>query len=169
MDVLMVVLRIIHIFAGIIWVGSTLFMVAFLTPTLQQLGPDAGKFMRTFMLQSRYARVIPAVAILNTLSGLLMVGNASGGFDSAFFSSPHGIVLSIGVLFGLFAFGHGMGVILPLVKRMQRVMGSMSTPPAQEQLAELQALQIKMGKNTRIITILMVVAVLGMASFRYFG
>jgi uncharacterized membrane protein len=168
MDILMVILRIIHIFSGIAWVGSTFFLFFYLTPTVLKLGADGGKVMRILLLDSNYAIVIPAAAILSSLSGVWMFARVA---DGDYLRSSHGIVLSIGALFGLLAAGHGLGVILPTIRGLQNVMrqmGAAGGPPSPEQLTTLQGLQRKMVTNTRIIFILMVIAVLGMSSFRYF-
>ena len=39
MDVLMIVLRLIHIGTAVFWGGSAFFMVSFLTPAVQAAGP----------------------------------------------------------------------------------------------------------------------------------
>jgi uncharacterized membrane protein len=168
MDTLMVILRIIHVFSGIVWVGSTFFLFFYLTPTIQKLGADGGKVMRVLLLESNYGITIPVAAILSTLSGLWMFARVA---DGDYLGTPQGIVLSIGVLFGLLAAGHGLSVILPTIRRLQRLMremGAAGGQPSPEQMTTLEGLQRKMGMNTRIILVLMVIAVLGMSAFRYF-
>lgn len=39
MDVYMLVLRLVHFFSGIFWVGATFAMIGFVVPTAQSLGP----------------------------------------------------------------------------------------------------------------------------------
>jgi uncharacterized membrane protein len=171
MDAYMLILRLIHIFSGIVWVGSTFFFAVYLTPTVRKLGADGGKVMRVLLLDSNYATVIPGAAILTALSGLLMSPTSTINFSADYMRSATGIVLSIGMLFGLLAAGHGLAVILPTVKKLQslmREMGANQGPPSEEQLTTLQGLQAKMARNTPIIMGLMGIAVLGMSTFRYF-
>jgi hypothetical protein len=45
MDTYMVVLRIVHILAGVFWVGAALTTILFLQSTAREVGPAAGPFM----------------------------------------------------------------------------------------------------------------------------
>jgi hypothetical protein len=151
-------------------VGSALFMVVLLTPTIQQLGPDASKFTRTFFKSRRFTITIPLVAVLTTLSGILLFARASGNFDSSWLSSGQGVVLSIGAISGILAAGHGGAVVGPTSSKMMALLdklGEQGGAPTAEQAAELQALQAKTALHTRISLVLMIIAVVGMASARY--
>ena len=44
MAILFPFLRFVHIAAAIFWVGTSLFMLFFLEPTIRSLGADGGKF-----------------------------------------------------------------------------------------------------------------------------
>ena len=46
---LTIVLRFAHVGFGALWVGMMAFQVFFLTPALEDVGPDAGKFMGALM------------------------------------------------------------------------------------------------------------------------
>ena len=50
----MALLRFVHIFSAIFWVGTTLFLVLFLEPTVRSLGPDGGKFMQRLLGGTRF-------------------------------------------------------------------------------------------------------------------
>ena len=45
MDTYLVVLRIVHILAGVFWVGAVVTTILFLQPTARDVGPAAGPFM----------------------------------------------------------------------------------------------------------------------------
>ena len=45
MDWLQIVLRIVHIFAGVAWVGGAALFFFYLEPAINKLGPDAEKFV----------------------------------------------------------------------------------------------------------------------------
>ena len=45
MDTYLVVLRIVHILAGVFWVGAVFTTILFLQPTARDVGPAAGPFM----------------------------------------------------------------------------------------------------------------------------
>ena len=58
-QILILVLRFVHIFAGVFWAGGVFFMVRFLTPALTDAGPDAGKVMGPMIMKYK----LPAVMI----------------------------------------------------------------------------------------------------------
>jgi putative copper export protein len=45
MDIVYVVLRVLHIFAGIFWAGATAAFVYFVAPAAAQTAPEGDKFM----------------------------------------------------------------------------------------------------------------------------
>jgi uncharacterized membrane protein len=171
MDILMIVLRLIHIFSGVFWVGATLFLWRFVTPAVQKMGTDGGKFMRALLSDTPYLRAIAGAAAATVISGLLMYWKVSNGFSGDWMSLTSSIVLTIGALAGLAAAGHGLFVIAPLgrqISALGNAMASAGGPPTPEQASSMQALQAKMARNVPIISGLMIVAVIGMASARYF-
>ena len=64
----MVVLRIIHIFAGIYWVGSGFFMFFIVAPTARKL--RSGQLMQTILVDSPFSMVIAASAGVTVLAGI---------------------------------------------------------------------------------------------------
>jgi uncharacterized membrane protein len=170
MDEYMVVLRLIHILVGIFWVGAAWFMVGVALPTLRAVGPDGQPFMRGLLTRSRFVIAMPTAALLTTVSGLLLYYRVSDHFNSDWMGSTPGVTLSIGVVAGLLAFGHGVGVTAMTARRLARLIREIEGqggPPSEEQSARLRALQAKMGASAPITAGLMVIAVIGMASWRY--
>ena len=47
MNIFVIILRIIHIFAGIFWIGVLWYNVIFFLPRVKRLGPDRGRIMQT--------------------------------------------------------------------------------------------------------------------------
>jgi uncharacterized membrane protein len=166
---IIIILRVIHVLAGIVWVGGTLFMWLFITPTLQRLGPDAGKFMRTLLLDGPYVIGITALNILTVLAGLLLYFHTSGKLSSDWMRTPQGIVLSIGAVTGLLAAGMGIFMILPVVRKIQALMRAIQGPPSPEQAGMMQGYQAKMRRYGNMILVMMLISVVCMESFRYVG
>lgn len=170
MDVYMVVLRILHIFAGILWVGAGFFYVVVLMPSLKQTGKKAYPLFLA-VSGNRVGKVLmPATALLTTVAGLLLYERVSGRFDADYMKSTQGIVLSIGVLAGLGAFGHG-GAVLgrsteKLVQKITELEAQGEAPSAAQQ-AEVDNMMDYLAKHANISLGLMIVAVLGMAAARY--
>lgn len=171
MDVLMIILRLVHIFGGIFWVGATLFLWRFVTPAVQKIGPDGSKFMRALLNDTPYLTAIAGASVATVISGVWLYARVSNNFSADWMRQPGSIVLSIGAVAGLAAAGHALSVIKPTADKIQALSGQMASaggPPSPDQLSTMGALQAKMARNTRILSFIMIVSVIGMASARYF-
>ncbi len=99
----MVWLRLIHILAGIFWVGSAVFTAVILVPAARAAGAEGGHFMERLMQQRRTRAALGAAMLLTVLSGFALYGRLSGGFERAWVTSPHGLVLGLGGLAAILA------------------------------------------------------------------
>ena len=106
-DLLKLVLRVVHIFSGTFWVGSTLFLTWFLGGAVKATAPEGGKVMQHILARTRFLLVISAASSLTFLSGLVLYDQVSGGFQVAWIRTPAGIALTLGAAFGLLGFLHG--------------------------------------------------------------
>ena len=165
-DWLKLVLRVIHIFSGIFWVGSTFFLSGFLGGAVKATAPEGGKVMQYILARTRCLFWISAASALTFLSGLVLYDQVSGGFQLAWIRTPAGIALSLGAVFGLLAFLHGFLTVgranlraAAIAKQLLAAGG----PPRPEQAAELAQLQAKVAVNSRILAYILAIAVLGMA------
>jgi hypothetical protein len=167
MDWIMVILRIIHIFSAVIWVGTTYSMVMFIGPTAQAVGTDAAKFMQHFTQKSGLTKRMSIVGGLTVLSGLLMYGKLFRGLANL--NTGNGLALTFGGLFGILALVVGTrmaGVIKAMRSLGAEMAGKVPTP---EQGARLGALQAQLGKLGAVNAILMSLALLGMTLSEYFA
>src|SRR5262245_61236589 len=101
MDTYMVVLRILHILAGVFWVGAAFVTILFLQPTARELGPAAGPFMAHLAGKKRLVDWVLRAAGLTILAGVLMYWRVSGGLEWDWISSAQGLGLTIGALCGI--------------------------------------------------------------------
>ena len=158
--------RIIHILAGVFWVGTTLFLARFLGPTAKATAPESGKVMQYLLVRTRFIAVIILASSLTLLSGLIMYVPVSGAGNAAWATSPTGLALSIGALFGILGFFHGwlaVGRPNQKIAEIAREVMASGGPPSEEQMGQLQMLSGKVSSNSNITAILLVVAVLGMS------
>jgi uncharacterized membrane protein len=170
MEEYMVVLRLVHIFAGILWVGAAWFMVFLVSPAVRAIGQDGQVFMRGFLKHSRFAMLMPVVSLLTTVSGLLLYYRVSDHFNGDWMHSAAGVVLTIGSVAGLAEFIFGGSVIGPTSQKLADLGSEIEAqggPPSEEQLGRLRTLQSRMGKIEPISTALTIIAVAGMAAARY--
>ena len=166
----LIILRIVHIFAGVFWVGIVFMVTRFLGPNAKVLGPDASKFMQRLMGPMRLLDVALTSAFLTVLSGICLIWIFSDGFQMEWMSSATGITLLFGGICALVTFFIGLGVTKPSFKQLQalgRDIGASGEPPSSEQQAEMAAIQARMGKAGNIAFILLVIAVLTMSVGRY--
>ncbi len=164
MSTLIQILRFIHIFAAIFWVGTTLFMVFFLQPVVGSLGPDGGKVMTRLSTGTRFSLVMSLAALATVLAGLFMFGAYTGGWDQSILLGSR-LPLTLGAIAGIAAAVVGMGVIgrtSGKVVDLGQQMAAQGGPPAPEQIQEMQRLQGRIRQGTIWATVLMVIAVIGM-------
>ncbi len=159
MDVYLVLVRLIHIVAAIVWVGTGFFMVRILFPSLAQLGTDAGKAMTALAKNPLFTLLFPVSAGVTVLAGILLYLKPG---ESSHFSSAGWAVLSIGALAGLAAAGHGGAVLNRITDQYTAALNSGTA-----QAGEIAAIGEKLQRHGNISLALMFIAVLGMALARY--
>jgi len=162
MQLLMIVLRLVHVVGGVIWVGALVFIATFLGPSVRDAGPDGGKVMA--QLQRRHIlEVIPAVAVLTVLSGFWLYWRFTSGFDPAVSRSHAAMAYGAGGVLAVIGLGMGLGILRPTMRRA----GMMAQQANPQQAAELQGLQRRGAKTGQIIAVLLVLAAACMAVARY--
>lgn len=171
MNTLVILLRVIHLFGGVFWVGFALFNVAFLQPTIRGTGPDGQKVMQYLSQKTRLLPLIYAAATLTMLSGLALYW-IDTGFRADAMAMGSGLVLGIGGLAGIIAWSYAVLVIRGIFNQMGAIgqaIQAQGTPPTAEQSGQMQALVMRLGKAGKVAVTFMIVALLAMAAARYTG
>lgn len=169
MDVLMVLLRLIHIVSGVFWAGAIFFMVSFITPSVAATGEEGRKFMQYLGLRTRLSTAFLIAATLTALSGLIMYLILFGP-DAV--TSTYSVVLGIAGVAGLTGWVLGYVISYRTIARMKVVSGQIQAankPPSPDQLSEMQALSERLTTGTRVTAVLLTIAVVGMAVAQYLG
>jgi uncharacterized membrane protein len=167
-DVLHIVLRVIHIGAGIVWVGSSLFLHFFVEPTMHALGPQGGPFMTHMMEKRRAPVVISGAGAVTIVAGIWLYWRGTSGFDPGLVTSSVGLGFLIGGIAAILAFVLGVGVVRPLVVRMGSLGETMASgQPTQQQVQEMGAIQGRLRRISAINLVFLAIAVIAMASARY--
>lgn len=162
------VLRLLHIVAGVIWVGAGVALSMYIEPALEKSGVNTTHFLRALYTRTGFDKLMPIVAVITTVAGIILYGIVSNGFsDVDFMRSGKGIVLGIGALFGLMAFGHGGGALGPMTGKYNKLVNEAGDNPTEEQQQSLTDLEAKLRRHGRISMWLAVVAVVFMAGARY--
>jgi hypothetical protein len=165
----MIILRVIHIFSGVFWVGVSFFNIGFLQPTVQATGSEGQKVMQHLSSQTRFATTSYSAATLTLLSGWIMYWNLFH-FRLSALSSGYGLVLTLGAIAGSIAWIIALFFIRQILNRMGGIgaaVASQGGPPTPEQSAELQSLSGRMGQLGQWGVGFMVLALLGMSIAQY--
>ena len=169
----MALLRLVHILAGIFWVGATLFLAGFLIPAIRTVGPSAGPLMSQLMQQRHLQRWINICMSLAILAGLVLFALDSRAGGRGFGGSPMGITLSIGALLAIIAAGVDGAMGRPtskklgaIAQRLQETQRGGGPPPA-DLVAETAPLQAKLARALTIMSWLLLLSATTMAIARY--
>ncbi len=167
--VLMLVLRLIHIFSGVFWAGTAFFFVSFLQPVVKASGPEGGKVMQRLAL-SRFPTALPAIATVAALSGLALYWFGTGGLQPRMIMTGPGLGFAFGGVAALIALAIGLTVTVPATKGVAAIAKELMAsgkPPGPEQTTQIQALQIRLATGALWNAIFLALAVVGMAVARY--
>ncbi|HEX8100750.1 MAG TPA: hypothetical protein VF660_11195 [Actinomycetota bacterium] len=169
----MLLFRFLHIVAGVLWVGSAFMFILFVGPTAGEVGPAAGPMLHGIVEKRNFAKIITALAITTVAAGWIMwLYNGLRVFASFgdFISSRFGLVLTIGGLLGTAALIGGAVGIGPKAERLVKLGGEIAAGggvPSPEQGAEMGRLQAALKRNGQRDLILLILAVIAMATARY--
>lgn len=169
MNILLIVLRITHIFAGVLWVGAAFFNLIFLQPTVRATGAEGQKVNQYLVQKTRLTTYVYAAATLNFLAGLALFYILSG-FRPSFFRSGYGLFLTIGSIAGVIAWIMVVFVVRGIFSRMGaigKMIQSQDGKPTPEQVGEMQALGARLSSLGTYSLVFMAIAVIGMSVARY--
>jgi uncharacterized membrane protein len=167
-----IVFRLLHILAGVLWVGSAFLFVGFIGPAAAEVGPSAGPLLTAAVKKRKVAKVITGLGFATVLAGwALWLRDASlAGSWGDWLSSRFGLVLTIGgVLATVAAFVGTIGVGRN-VERLVDLGGEVARsggPPSAEQQSRLDHLGRELERHGKMDLALLVLAVVAMATARY--
>ncbi len=166
MNVLLLVLRIIHIVGGVFWVGSAMMSTFFLGPAFGATG-DAGRAVMDYLVsKARISTRITASSVATVLAGLALYWIDSGGLTSPWTTSGAGLGFGIGGLLALAGMGLG-GLVGRNASRLGRIAAAAQGKPSESQLADMKIAQSAMDKASRFSTIALILSLVCMATARY--
>jgi len=167
MNIIMLILRLIHIFSGVFWVGAGLMSNFFIGPAVGATAEAGQKFIQHLMSKTRVTMMLSAAGGSSVLAGILLYAIDSGGFTSAWTRSGAGIGFGIGGVFGIIAFIFGI-----MIGRNNAALGKIGAQikvqPNPEQLAQIAVIRRNLSTITPINTWSLILATIFMATARYF-
>jgi len=170
MEILLPILRLVHILGGVFWAGTVFFIVWLLEPSTRAAGPAGGQVMGE-LIRRGYLNIVPGIAVLTVISGGWLYWYVSGGLNAAWGHSPLGTSLTIGAFTALVALFVGLFKMRPAGLKMASLGGQMAAATTDEDRArimeEIEALKVTLRKSGRLVAALLLIAVVGMAIARY--
>lgn len=168
MDIVLIVLRLVHIVASVAWIALGASMVLIIVPVVGRAGDSGFRFLKALLTRTAYPRAFPVAAGLTILAGILLY---AVGDSASHFSRLGNAALGTGALAGLLAGIHG-GIVTgrstnAMIESLsQNISDNGQNIPANA-LTILRERTQKLAGHSRISFILMVIALLGMGTARY--
>lgn len=166
----LILVRLVHIVAGILWGGAAVSYLFFIKPSVKSIGPAGPQFMKNLAERRRYPLFMLSMSFLTVLSGGILYWVSSGGISLAWITTGTGIGFTIGSLAALVAFFVGSLGIGPTSAKMGSLGGEIAAaggPPTPEQTDEMYALEKRLSRAETVDFIMLVIAMVTMASARY--
>lgn len=164
----MVVLRLLHIFAGVGWVGFGFFTILVLLPADRKSGREGYRFLLNLYKFTPHNILFPAFSVTTVVAGILLYLRITDNFQAdIFLRSSSGIALSVGALFGILAFGHGGAVMGRLTTQYMDAMEAALASDSAEKISLVDQLREKTFRHSLISLGLVVISLAAMASWRY--
>ena len=170
MDVLL--LRLIHIGAGVFWVGSVFTFFLFVQPAAVAAGPDATKFTYQLLHHRHFSLAILATAATTVIAGSWLLVITSNGLDPELLFSESRLGYTVGGVAAILTFGLGALYIFPRTTTVEQTLGQLlderrpPTPDEQQTLA-------RVGRESRragwVVLAGLTMAVVSMATASLWG
>jgi len=169
MNFFVIVLRTLHIIAGVFWVGAALMLTFFISPTVGATQEAGQGFMRHFMGKTKFNLAMWTSAITTVVAGVILYWIDSNGFSSAWTHSGPGIGFAIAALFAF------LGLIVGIFQnknsnalaRLGGQVQAQGAPPSPEQAVRLQSLGKSLAVGGVLNATFLILATIGMAIARY--
>ena len=168
----MIVFRILHIAAGVAWAGSVFLFVVLIQPSAAAIGPAAGPFMMELLGKRKLVSWLLSLAGSTIVAGLFLYWKDWHDYAGLgdFVSSRYGFALTLGAAAAIGAFLIGLFGTRPNVARLLALAARAATSeggPPPEVAQEIPKVQARLKVLARTALALIAVAVLAMATARY--
>jgi len=166
MNYYLLFLRILHIGAGVYWVGSTLLYAFIIAPALRETKGSGQKFIDYLITKKRFGTESAGAGGMAGLAGILLYWHDSQGLTSTWMHGNAGIGFTVGAVFGLIAFIFGILTDRKL-KTMAILREEIGDTPSEERTTQLQLLDKQVSTYLNICAGTLSLSVWIMAVSRY--
>jgi uncharacterized membrane protein len=171
MNLLIIILRILHIMAGVSWAGGAIHYFLFIGPTATATAPESQKFMSYLLEQKRWTKFMSDMSLLTILPGGALyyrIGRVNWGWVT----TPSGVGFTVGAIAGILLFAAGHLLIAPRINTMGKISREIQAnggSASAQQTARLNQIQKDMEIIGKVDFVLMLVALLAMSTARYWS
>jgi uncharacterized membrane protein len=136
-SVLMIILRLLHIVAGVLWVGSAFLFVGFIGPSAAEVGPSAGPLLSAAVKKRKVAKVISLLGLVTVTAGWVIWARDAdlyGGIDN-WVGEPLGLGITIGAVLATISFFlgyYGVGKNVERLVDLGDTVAASGGPPSPE-------------------------------------
>ena len=170
MDPLILLLRLLHVLAGVFWTGAMAMLAFLLFPAIRATAPAGGQVMRYLVNVKKMSTWLNAAGGLTLLSGLGMMWRNGALSNGAWFKTSAAHTFMLGALFAIAGGVVGSTVNRRTAMRISALGAEIQAsggPPSQAQAAEMNALQDRLSKAMHSVAGLLLLAAAAMAVARY--
>jgi len=163
-------LHVLHITAGVLWVGGAVVVGFFVAPSANATRPESGRFMQHLTGPAKLPIYFMVASWVSVLCGLAMFAPATGNLDGGVMRTPRGMAISIGALLALAAFLEGAIVTGPTANKLGalgKAIAASGKGPTPEQAQQAQALQAKLSRVARRGAVMLLATTALMAAARW--
>jgi putative copper export protein len=158
--------RVVHVFLGVFWAGTAIFLDFFLCPTLKKLGPAVEK-PTVMALMKLLAPFMTVASLLVLVTGITMVVRTRLSVDQ-FFDGAWGWAMFVAFVATVISISIGLSVLAPNAARLEKVAsGIKGGPPTAAQAAMIERFAHRIETGERIETLFIIAALLLMPMARF--
>lgn len=162
--------RALHVLLAAVWVGASVFMVVFLTPTIAAAGPAGGPIMAGLARRGLNG-FFGSLGGLTVVSGIYLYWHFTGGFDPMVSRSHAGIAFGVGGAAGILAVIVGGAVVGRAAQKLQELGPRAATLPEGVEraglFAQMAGIQRRMQIGGWVVLVCMLIALVLMAVGHY--
>jgi uncharacterized membrane protein len=140
---LLLTLRVVHILAGVFWVGGVFIAGLFILPAARAVGPAGIPMIQHIMLRRKLSVYLPISAMLTVIAGAILYWRDMSLTGGAWRRSPMGMGMTFGAATAIIAVILGMGIAAPAAKKLSGA-GAPGAPPLSDEE------RIRLGKRAAL-------------------
>ncbi|HEY4823348.1 MAG TPA: hypothetical protein VIH83_06670 [Candidatus Bathyarchaeia archaeon] len=157
------VLAWLHILAAIGWMGTAMFLVMVLTPSMRRLSPSSRRDL-ILKLFPRFIRYVTVFATLTLVAGILLAfAYAGSNLESLSPTTRWGFMITVGASLALVAYALALGLGLRSARKIVKILNTQQdpqrTPPP-----EIMKLQVRMRLTATTVMILLMLSLVFMVA-----